>query len=251
MAAAAAAAAFASAGLVEDTVVAATEAAPTAWPAQIGAGDDACMGESAASTSAVQLQCSVSAIIDGASSEVTMTGAHAPDTLGAGDEGRGGACTQPAAVHRGAPPAGCTADAAAVSALLAAEDVRSAIERVPTLSADGPEVTPETGTAAAAASAGELVPEDEAGADVLFSSAAAMIAAVADGIASKLQACLLPWHSTQIPCTSLYKPTRLSGTSRAKRSWPPPWSSVSRVMLRAGPHWGRIRYDICLDALKP
>ena len=73
---------------------------------------------------------------------------------------------QPAAVHRGAPPAGCTADAAAVSALLAAEDVRSAIERVPTLSADDPEVTPETGTAAAAASAGELVPEDEAGADV-------------------------------------------------------------------------------------
>jgi len=178
-------------GPVNDNSNTEAETASRTLSAQAAAGDETCMVEPSALTSTVaeQLQCSVSAAVCGPDTEVASLAACAA----AVERGCGGACPQSAAVNLAALPAVGTAAAAAVYAPLAAE------ERVLTAAADDPDFVLEAGKAAALVSASGLVTDasGEPGADVLYSSAAAMIAAVADGIASKLQVCLLLWHCAQ------------------------------------------------------
>jgi len=196
-AAPATAAVLAAVGLLRDAASSVLEIAPTIAPAQAAAGDETGMveGSELTSTTAVQLRCSFSAAICGLDTDVTAEAARAP----AVEEGCGGARSQPPAADRAALQAAGAAAATAVCAPLAADDVmKNVTERVPTAGADDPDSVVDAGEAAAAAPVrGPFFEvDDEPGADVLYSSAAAMIAAVADGIASKLQVYLWLWHCT-------------------------------------------------------
>ena len=188
-AAPATAAVLAAVGPLQDAASSVLEMAPTAAPAQATAGDETCMAETLALTStvAVQLQYSVSAAVSGLDTTVAAEAARAH----AIEEACGGACSRPPVADRGSLQAAGVAAAAAVCAPLAAEDSADAADHVLTTGADDLKASLEAGMVAAIASASHPVPavEEEPGADVLYSSA--MIAAVADGIASKLQVCFL------------------------------------------------------------
>ena len=179
----------------------AAETAPATWPAQGAVGEEACMAETSGVTSsiAIQMQSSGSAAAGEPGAEVAAAAARAHATLGAVNAGCSGDGSHKAALDHGAEQNQCTADEAAVSALLFAEEL------VPMAGADDPDAVLEASRGASAASASEPGPEvdDEPGADVLYSSAAAMIAAVADGIASRRR---VPASVAAVDVTSVSKP---------------------------------------------